>query len=64
MDSKNSQESYSADDELYQTFGRGFVSALHTGIQIGMGKKQGIPARPWIEQLKKETEELKANEAN
>ena len=62
MDNNSVPEAYSVDDELYKTFGRSFVSALHEGIQIGMGKKQGSPARELVDELKKYVEEERARE--
>jgi len=43
---------FSSDDDLYQEFGKGFVQALHDGIQITKGNKSGCSARELVDELK------------
>ena len=62
MDSNNAPEVYSTDDELYQTFGRGFVSALHGGLQIATREREFRPARELVDELKDYVEKERARE--
>jgi len=53
---------YSTEDELYQKFGKGFVSAVHEGVQIAAGKEIGRPARELVDELRLYVEEECARE--
>ena len=62
MDNNSAQEAYSVDDELYKTFGRGFVTALHGGLQIATGECEFRPARELVDELKDYVEKERARE--